>query len=112
MFDVNSGDSIELTVRLYSGETQIAKASMSALTMSLRDVRTGGTINSRSAVDLMSATASDGTITIALISNDSIIVDKRLATEEHQILVRCTYSGGKVGSAVITLRVINTAKLP
>lgn len=107
MIQINAGDTETLLVQLFAGNTQITKADMSELTMKLRDVKTGVVINGRTAVDLLPSTATNGDITVSLTSADNVVVDSRLATEQHQILIACTYTGLR-GSKSEIISIVNT----
>lgn len=112
---VNRGDTKTITMQLKAGSDVVALADIDTLQLTLRDVRTGGVINGRTAQDVKNTNdvtvASDGTITWETQALDNVIVDKRNRTETHRALVRCTYDGGRVGSGEIDIIVTNTERL-
>lgn len=114
--EINVGDTSSIVLRLTSGGTQLALADITTLQFTLRDVKTAGVINNRSNQDVKNANdvivAADGTITWSVRPEDTVVVDGRLKTETHRLLVRCTYSGGGgVGSGEVDIVIKNTARL-
>lgn len=111
---INAGDTCSVVLRLKSSGTQLALADIATLRFTLRDVRTGGVINSRTNQDVKNVNdvvvTADGTVTWSVRPEDTIVVDARLKTETHRLLVVCTYAGG-VGSGEIDLVINNTARL-
>jgi hypothetical protein len=111
---INAGDSRLINLRLMADGVQLTLAEILTLTFTLRDVRTGGVINSRTNQNVKNANnvtvAVDGAIAWSAQAEDCIIVNRTIENETHRLLVRCTYAGG-VGSGEIDIVINNTEKL-
>ena len=75
-------------------------ASLTALTITLKDVETGGVINTRTAQSVKNANngtyhATSGLFTMAFQALDNIIVDPLIRTEIHLATFLATWSGGQ-----------------
>jgi len=113
---INRGDTKAVTFRLKVGDSVLTLADITTLQMTVRDVKTRGALNGRTAQDIKNANnvtvANDGTITWETQALDNVSVDSRLKTETHRALVRVTYDGGRVGSGEFDIELNNTERLP
>jgi len=98
---VNEGSQRDYTATLLDkAGAAVPLASLTALTITLKDVETGGVINVRTAQSVKNANngtyhATSGLFTMAFQALDNVIVTSTIRTEKHLATFLATWSGGQ-----------------
>lgn len=96
---VDESESVDVTVTMYdNGGSALAKASISAITMTLYNDGDKSIINSRENANVLDATigtvTSAGVLTLKLTTSDNAMIDSNKEKEVHVIALTWTWTDG------------------
>lgn len=89
-----------------AGQPQLNAAAITAILLTVSDVKTNTIINGRTAVSVRNVNggtlAADGKFTLQLSAADNALVDQTVADELHRLVLQVTYQKSSGGTGSLT----------
>lgn len=91
--------------------TALGSGTISTLTLTLYDLRSGNIINSKDGADISASLSVGGALTLDLDALDMVVTDDNQKKERHVALVEWAWAGTKEGNEEIEFTVVNQEKV-